>query len=104
MEPGTGDTPLMIACRRGDALGVRICLQHGAKNDPHPEFGQTALHAGVDAMQIDGVRVLLEAAAQVCARLIIASSPFAEAEMACEYLLYLFLFLLLLLLLLLCIT
>jgi ankyrin repeat protein len=64
MEAGTSDTPLLIACRKGDAVGVKICLEFGARNDPHPEFGQTALHAGVDECQYDAISVLLAAAAE----------------------------------------
>eukprot|EP01031_Cornospumella_fuschlensis_P006932 gene6932-8612_t len=45
VHPTSTDSPLMIACRRGHTDVVRICLDFGAKNDPHPDFGQTALHA-----------------------------------------------------------
>eukprot|EP01032_Pedospumella_encystans_P032548 gene32548-36749_t len=44
IDPVTTDSPLMIACRKGHTDVVRLCLEFGAKNDPHPEFGQTALH------------------------------------------------------------
>ncbi len=64
MEAGTSDTPLMIACRKGNSIGVKLCLEFGARNDPHPEFGQTALHAGVDEGQYDAISVLLAAAAE----------------------------------------
>jgi ankyrin repeat protein len=43
MDSATGDTPLLLACRLGHAHVVRVCLSRGAKNDPHPSFGQTAL-------------------------------------------------------------
>ena len=43
MDSASGDTPLMLACRLGHDEMAAICLRHGAKNDPHPSFGQTAL-------------------------------------------------------------
>ena len=43
MEQGTGDTPLIVACRFGWVGIVELCLDYGAKNDPHPHFGKTAL-------------------------------------------------------------
>jgi hypothetical protein len=43
MDSASGDTPLMLACRLGHEEMVAICLSYGAKNDPHPSFGQTAL-------------------------------------------------------------
>lgn len=42
-----GDTALFIGCRYGHLNIVKACLNLGAKNDPHPEFGQTALHVAV---------------------------------------------------------
>ena len=63
MEPGTADTPLLIACRMGHADMVRLCLNFGAKNDPHPDFGQTAMHAAVSEGQMAAAAVLLKAAA-----------------------------------------
>jgi len=47
MDPQTTDTPLMMACRAGRADVVNLCLQFGGRNDPHPDFGQTALHAAI---------------------------------------------------------
>ena len=47
MDPQTTDTPLMMACRSGRADVVNLCLQFGGRNDPHPDFGQTALHAAI---------------------------------------------------------
>jgi hypothetical protein len=47
MERGTGDTALMVACRKGRTHIVKLCLERGAKNDPHPQFGQTALQAAI---------------------------------------------------------
>jgi ankyrin repeat protein len=62
-ENVTGDTPLMIVCRRGHHMLVKLCLQFGAKNDPHPQYGQTALHAAVDSEQYMSAAELLNAAA-----------------------------------------
>ena len=64
IDPVTTDSPLMIACRKGHTNIVRLCLEYGAKNDPHPEFGQTALHASVSEQKIESARVLLEIAAE----------------------------------------
>lgn len=43
VEAGTGDTALLLACRLGDIGIAGECLRRGSKNDPHPDFGQTAL-------------------------------------------------------------
>ena len=64
MEPTRNDTPLMIACRAGNTEMVRLCLNYGAKNDPHPEFGHTALHAAVLSAQLGSASVLLDAASE----------------------------------------
>lgn len=64
IDPVTTDSPLMIACRKGHTNIVRLCLEYGAKNDPHPEFGQTALHASISEQKIESARVLLEIAAE----------------------------------------
>jgi ankyrin repeat protein len=63
MEPRRSDTPLMIACRAGHTELVRLCLHYGAKNDPHPDFGHTALHAAVLSAQLGTASILLDAAA-----------------------------------------
>ena len=62
LEPKTSDTALIIACRLGNSDMVRLCLNFGSKNDPHPDFGQTALHAACAEGQYDSVSVLLKAA------------------------------------------
>lgn len=54
----------MVACRRGYPDLVQLCLDYGAKNDPHPEFGQTALHACVASIQRECAAVLLGVAAE----------------------------------------
>ena len=46
-EPHTGETALLIACRLGHEKIVELCLSWGAKNDPHPNFGQTGLQARI---------------------------------------------------------
>jgi ankyrin repeat protein len=73
IDPVTTDTPLMMAARRGSAELVSLCLSFGAKNDPHPTFGQTALHAAVGAgpAGLPAAQALLSAAA--------AADPFAAA-------------------------
>lgn len=64
LDPSTTDSPLMVACRRGYPDLVQLCLDYGAKNDPHPDFGQTALHACVASVQRDCAAVLLKVAAE----------------------------------------
>lgn len=73
IDPVTTDSPLMIACRKGHTEIVRLCLEYGAKNDPHPEFGQTALHASIAERKFDSARVLLEVAAESDANHIISN-------------------------------
>jgi ankyrin repeat protein len=62
IHPTTTDSPLMIACRRGYNDVVKICLDYGAKNDPHPDYGQTALHAAVASGRITCASTLLKVA------------------------------------------
>lgn len=64
LEPGDGDTILMIACRLGHVQLVELCLSWRAKNDPHPEFGETALQAAVNSSHADCVTLLLSTAAK----------------------------------------
>jgi ankyrin repeat protein len=73
INPITTDSPLMIASRKGHSELVRLCLDYGAKNDPHPEFGQTALHAAVTSNQYDCAKILLDIAAASDADYIIAN-------------------------------
>lgn len=63
MENDTYDTPLLIACRENFYKIAQLCLTYGARNDPHPDFGQTALHAAVEGRAYHCAKVLLEAAA-----------------------------------------
>lgn len=63
VQTGTGDTPMLLACRLGDIEMARECLRRDSRNDPHPEFGQTALHAAVASGQEACARLLLETAA-----------------------------------------
>lgn len=64
LEPGDGDTVLMIACRLGHVQLVELCLSWRAKNDPHPEFGETALQAAVNSSHAECVTLLLSTAAK----------------------------------------
>lgn len=64
LDPVSTDSPLMVACRKGFADIVQLCLEYGAKNDPHPDFGQTALHACVASIQHACASVLLKVAAE----------------------------------------
>jgi ankyrin repeat protein len=62
METSSGDTPLLVACRNGFVDLAKLCLLRGAKNDPHPHFGQTALQAAISSGHVKCARVILEAA------------------------------------------
>lgn len=88
MEPSRNDSPLMIACRSGSCDIIRLCLHYGAKNDPHPDFGHTALHVAVMSSQLDAATILLEAAASSNADSIIANladpSGQTPLHVACE--------------------
>ncbi|RHY28502.1 hypothetical protein DYB32_006388 [Aphanomyces invadans] len=64
LEPQTGDTILFLACRSGYVALLELCLKWGAKNDPHPTFGDTALQIAVKASQPECVRQLLSIAAK----------------------------------------
>ncbi|OQR94427.1 hypothetical protein THRCLA_08171 [Thraustotheca clavata] len=64
LEPETGDTILFLACRHGNVPLLELCLKWGAKNDPHPTFGDTALQIAVKASQPECVRQLLSIAAK----------------------------------------
>lgn len=62
IHPASTDSPLMIACRRGHQNVVKVCLDYGGKNDPHPDFGQTALHAAVASGRLSCSAVILQVA------------------------------------------
>ncbi|MFN3504088.1 MAG: ankyrin repeat domain-containing protein, partial [Allorhizobium sp.] len=63
MDPRTGDTALLAACRHGWLQMVELCLSRGASCDPHPSFGQTALHAAVACGHAECAGLLLATAA-----------------------------------------
>lgn len=63
MESGSGDTALMIACRKGHTKLVNLCLSWRAKNDPHPTFGETALQAAIISQHFECAQKILETAA-----------------------------------------
>lgn len=67
------DTALIAACRLGRINIVEIALKFNAKNDPHPEFGQTALQVAVASGHASCVRLILETAAESGANLIIVN-------------------------------
>lgn len=63
MEDHTGDTALLLACRLGLDDVAQVCLAAGARNDPHPSFGQTALQAAVGGRHPGCVAAILQEAA-----------------------------------------
>ena len=73
MEAENHDTPIMIACRAGFDDITKLCLHYGAKNDPHPDFGQTALHCAVEGRAHKCAKVILEAAAPSQSNVIIVN-------------------------------
>ena len=57
IDTTTGDTVLLVACRLGLYDVARLALhQYHALNDPHPEFGQTALQVAVSSGHANIVR------------------------------------------------
>ena len=47
MSAASGDTILLLSCRLGHEELVKLALDRKAKNDPHPEFGETALQTAI---------------------------------------------------------
>ncbi|KAJ1455351.1 hypothetical protein M885DRAFT_520251 [Pelagophyceae sp. CCMP2097] len=64
IDAATGDTALLLACRLGDAALVSVALKCGARNDPHPTYGGTALQLAVAGGHAVAAAALLRAAAQ----------------------------------------
>lgn len=63
MDHRSGDTVLLVACRLGLVDVAKLALQdYHALNDPHPEFGQTALQVAVSAGHADIVELILSTA------------------------------------------
>lgn len=63
MEESTGDTVLIVACRLGLYEVARLALhQYNARNDPHPNFGQTGLQVAVSSGHVNIVKLILKAA------------------------------------------
>ena len=64
MDPKSevADTPLLWACRTNAVELVDLCLNRGAKFDPHPDFGETALQIAVTNRQIGAAQLLLRTA------------------------------------------
>ena len=73
LESGTSDTALLISCRAGDATLVQLCLDFGAKNDPHPDFGETALHIICRNGNYKAAIVILEASKENLANHVICN-------------------------------
>ncbi len=51
LDPQTGETALSVACQLGHIRIVEVLLSVGAKNDPNPRFGETALQTAVGSSQ-----------------------------------------------------
>ncbi|KAL7550684.1 hypothetical protein ACHAWF_013903 [Thalassiosira exigua] len=65
MDDKTGDTVLIVACRLGllDVAKLALLGYH-ARNDPHPDFGKTALQTAVSAGHANIVGLIVDTAAQ----------------------------------------
>ena len=59
----TGDTLMLFACRRNRPQIVELCLDNHCRNDPHPDWGHTALHIAVKLRHYECMTALLEKAA-----------------------------------------
>ncbi len=57
-----GDTALLLACRLGQLDVARLALLYNARNDPHPQFGQTAIQQAVSSGHSHIVKLILSAA------------------------------------------
>jgi ankyrin repeat protein len=58
------DTALIVACRLGLLDVARLMLlEYGARNDPHPDYGHTALQHAVSSGHKSIVRLILDCAA-----------------------------------------
>ena len=96
-----GETPLHIMAERDSPNCLRLLLEAGADVSARNKFGQTPLHSmvwldtpecrrlllekGVDAMDVSarntfGLRLLLEAGADACARNKFGRTPLEQAE------------------------
>lgn len=81
MDPTTGDTILLLACRLGLSDVVRLSLLgYHAKNDPHPTHGQTALQVTVSAGHVNICKLILETAAPSNANRIIVNHEDENGE------------------------
>eukprot|EP00985_Skeletonema_marinoi_P010141 scaffold4781_cov141-Skeletonema_marinoi.AAC.6 len=58
-----GDTALLIACRLGLLDVARLALLYNARNDPHPDYGNTALQHAVSSGHGSIVELILDCAA-----------------------------------------
>ncbi|GMH43254.1 LOW QUALITY PROTEIN: hypothetical protein BSKO_11176 [Bryopsis sp. KO-2023] len=77
-----GNTPLMIAARRGDARILKSLLKGGAEVELKNDVGTTALHFSVEAGESTNcVRLLLEFRAEVDALDDAGDTPLAHAAM-----------------------
>ena len=76
----SGDTALLLACRLGRAACAEVALAHGARNDPHPTWGGTALQLAVAGGHVDAAAALLGAAAASGADRSIANHVILESD------------------------
>ena len=69
----SGDTIIIVACQYDKRNIVKLALEWQAKNDPHPEHGQTALQVAVSNGNIDCARLILETAAPTGSDIVIVN-------------------------------
>ena len=63
-QPGTGDTPLIVAAANGRLVAVQVLLAHGCEVDAASNYDWTALDAGVKYGHTAVVRTLKAAGAR----------------------------------------
>ncbi|KAK1738753.1 ankyrin repeat domain-containing protein [Skeletonema marinoi] len=75
-----GDTALLIACRLGLLDVARLALVYNARNDPHPDYGNTALQHAVSSGHGSIVELILDCAAPSFLNEVIVNHTDANGE------------------------
>ncbi len=76
----TGETPLMLAARKGRVEALQLLIEAGADLDARNEAGQTALFLAVMKEHTEAVRVLIEAGADINAMTPEGETPLDAAK------------------------
>ncbi len=78
LDEQTGETALSISCQLGHIRIVEVLLSAGAKNDPNPGFGETALQAAIGSSQHLCALALLNQAAAISGKDVIAMANYLD--------------------------